>query len=277
MWVKARSHDSSLIEWAKRIVDFLCARGVEVYVDPVLGHALHQEVVPESEAYKADYAVIVGGDGTLLRTVQKSGGRLPPIIGFTVDSVGFLLPYNVSDYEKVLDAALSRNYSVESVRLGEYRTSSLRGIFLNEVSVWANVGRLVELDVSINGEGVYRVRSDGVIVATPAGSTAHAMSYGAPIVLPLDIPLLHVVFVGSLSPLIRPLAVYNSEVEIQVLTRPATMVVDGQTKLNLEYTSVVQIRPSDSMLSFISVRDLRRKFTERLKYRLLDRGLTRVL
>lgn len=277
IWLKSRGTDSELLTWVRRIISYLSENNVEVFVDPVLGHVVRLESLPESEAYKADLAVIVGGDGTLLRTVHKSSGNLPPIVGFTKDSVGFLLLHDVADYEKVFTQLFENNYQVEEVQLGEYEVKGINSVFLNEVAVWAHTGRLVELEISVAGERLYHLRADGVIVSTPAGSTGHALSYGAPAVTPLDVPLLEVVFAGALSPLIRPLVVYNSPVEIQVVTWPSLLVVDGQTATSLEYSSTVVVKPSKRRLKLITVREFRRSFNDRLRYRLFDRGLSRIL
>jgi len=277
IWLKSRGTDSELLTWVRRIISYLSENNVEIFVDPVLGHVVRLESLPESEAYKADFAVIVGGDGTLLRTVHKSSGNLPPIVGFTKDSVGFLLLHDVADYEKVFTQLFENNYHVEEVQLGEYEVKGINSVFLNEVAVWAHTGRLVELEISVAGERLYHLRADGVIVSTPAGSTGHALSYGAPAVTPLDVPLLEVVFAGALSPLIRPLVVYNSPVEIQVVTWPSLLVADGQTATSLEYSSTVVVKPSKRRLKLITVREFRRSFNDRLRYRLFDRGLSRIL
>jgi len=277
IWLKSRGTDSELLAWVRRIISYLSENNVEVFVDPVLGHVVRLESLSESEAYKADLAVIVGGDGTLLRTVHKSSGNLPPIVGFTKDSVGFLLLHDVADYEKVFTRLFENNYQVEEVQLGEYEVKGINSVFLNEVAVWAHTGRLVELEISVAGERLYHLRADGVIVSTPAGSTGHALSYGAPAVTPLDVPLLEVVFAGALSPLIRPLVVYNSPVEIQVVTWPSLLVADGQTATSLEYSSTVVVKPSKRRLKLITVREFRRSFNDRLRRRLFDRGLSRIL
>mgnify|MGYP001772707335 CR=1 FL=1 len=277
VWIKARGTDSELLDWVRRIDSFLLSNGVEVQVDPVLGHVLKREVLPESEAHSADFAIIVGGDGTLLRTVQKSSGKLPPVIGFTTTSVGFFLFYQASDYENVLRSVFSKNFLFEEVKLGEYMAGDSRGVFLNEISVWSHTGRLIEFEFGVEGEKIYHARADGIIVATPAGSTAHALSYGSPIFMSLDVPTLEVVFVGALSPLIRPLVVYSRKIELQVMTWPAMMVVDGQTTSNLEYSSTISVSPSSSNLKMVVVEGYMRKFNERLKQRLLDRGLSRIV
>ncbi|MGB9786667.1 MAG: NAD(+)/NADH kinase [Infirmifilum sp.] len=277
VWVKSSGIDSNILDWVKKLDSFLENNGVEVYVDPVLGHVLRREVLPESEAERADFAIILGGDGALLRSVQKSNGRLPPVIGFTVIGVGFFLYYKVEDYPKVLANIFSGKYGVESVRLGEYVAERFKGVFLNELSVWPHTGRLIEFEVSVGGEKLYHARSDGIIVATAAGSTAHALSYGSPIIMPPDTPVLEVVFPGVLSPLIKPLITYSHEIELQVMTLPALMSVDGQNTTNLEYASIIRVKPSDMALKLVKVSDYMRSFNERIRLRLTDRGLSRII
>ncbi|MEZ0345081.1 MAG: NAD(+)/NADH kinase [Infirmifilum sp.] len=277
VWLKSRSTDSGMLQWIKRIDEFLVNNNVEVLVDPVLGHVLKRDVLSESEAYNADLAVVVGGDGTLLRSVQKSNGRLPPIVGFTSNSVGYFLLHQVADYRNVLENVLVGRYMLNELRLGEYAIGNQHGVFLNEVSIWAHTGRLIEFEVTVDGEKLYHARADGVIVATPAGSTAHALSYGSPIILSQDIPLLEVVFAGALSPLIKPIIVYSRKIELQVMTWPAMMVVDGQSAFSLEYSSSVRLTPSEQILKLVAVQEYMRRLNDRLRQRLLDRGLSQIV
>jgi len=251
--VKVRGRDSASINWGRRIAEFLKEKGLDVYVDPILHHSMSLPQLPEHEAWQVDLAVIIGGDGTLLQTVQRSNGRLPPIVGFTVDSLGYLLPHKVEDYADVLESLMDSKHSVWKVILGEFSIGKHRGVFLNEVSVWGLRGKLIEFILNVGSMEMFRARSDGVIISTPAGSTAHALSYGGPILLNLDKPILEVVFAGGLSSLLRPLVVYDMPILLKVEKYPAFVVVDGQRELSLEYSQTVEVRPARTYLELVVV------------------------
>jgi NAD+ kinase len=251
VWVKVRGRDSTAVDWGRRIAEYLQGKNMEVYVDPILRHSVPLPQLSEHEAWRADLAVIIGGDGTLLQAVQRSGAKLPPIVGFTVESLGYLLPHRVEDYAKVLDGVVNGLYSVRKVMLGEFSLGEHRGFFLNEISIWGLRGKLIEYSLYVDGVEMFRARSDGVIVSTPAGSTAHALSYGGPILLSLDKPMLEVVFAGGLSSLLKPIITYDSSVSIRVEKHPAFVVIDGQRELSLEYSQTVSARPSRTYLEFI--------------------------
>jgi len=251
--VKIRGRDSTAVDWGRRIAEYLQKRGIEVYVDPILHHSVSLPRLSEHEARQADLAVIIGGDGTLLQTVQRSGAKLPPIVGFTVGSLGYLLPHRVEDYAEVLEGLVSGRYSVRKVSLGEFSLGEHRGLFLNEVSVWGLRGKLIEYSLYVGGVEFFRARSDGVIISTPAGSTAHALSYGGPILLDLDKPMLEVVFAGGLSSFLKPLVVYDSPVSVRVEKHPAFVVVDGQRELSLEYSQTIVVKPAHTYLELIVV------------------------
>ena len=277
VWLKARAGDPAAAGWAKKIYDFLAARGVEVYVDPVLGHEIPVEQLSENEATKADLGILVGGDGTFLRIVQKSGGILPPILGFAADSLGYLLPHSIRDAEKVLENVLEGNYSTRNVALGEYTYGDEKGIFLNELCIWALPGKLIEFEFSLDGLGLYHGRSDGIIVATPSGSTGHALSYGGPVILDVGQKLLEVLFPGALSPALRPLVIHGGTIGVRILAHPANMILDGQKTVSLGYSAEVRISNSERMLRILFVKEFEVKINEKLKKRVSDRNFSYIM
>ena len=203
VWLKARADDPVALDWARKIYDFLRLRGVKTYVDPLLGYYVSATQLSETEVFGLDLAILIGGDGTFLRVVQKSGGRLPPVLGFAVNSLGYLLPHRIDDAENVLESVLNKNYLIKNVALGEYVFGNEKGVFLNELCIWALPGKLIEFELSLDDVSLYRGRSDGIIIATPSGSTGHALSYGGPVILDVSQKALEVLFPGALSPMLR--------------------------------------------------------------------------
>jgi|GEM_PF-1737198 NAD+ kinase len=277
VWLKTRTGDPGVIDWARRVYSYLHGRGIKVYVDPFLGHVIPAEQLSETELSNVDLGILIGGDGTFLRVVQKSGGKLPPILGFAVDSLGYLLPHRVTDAEEVLENILSENYSTRNIALGEYALRSEKGVFLNELCIWAFPGKLIEFELSVNGISLYHGRADGVIVATPAGSTGHALSYGGPVILDIGQKILEVLFPGALSPIFRPIIIHDGEVEIKVLTHPANLVLDGHRISTLGYSAELRVSNSDKFLKMLFVEGLEVKINEKLRRRVLDRGFSSIV
>lgn len=275
VWVKVRAGDSYTIKWGKRIISSLIERGVEVFVDPLLGYAVDAKVLPETMLNGIDLAIIVGGDGTLLRTLQKSRGNLPPVLGFSAKSLGFFFEHSVENYETVLDSVLGGQYKLLPVALGGYSFEEYEGVFLNEISAWADTGKVIEYEVSVDGEKIYHARSDGLILNTPAGSTGHALSYGSPIFFGWSDPLISFFPVGPLSPLIRPFIVSRAIIEVSFLTWPSILIVDGQRKYEVRSGSTLAVEPDKSKLYLVYLGD-HIVNGEKIRERLFDRGFSRI-
>ena len=199
---------------------------------------------------RCDLAVVVGGDGTLLHAARALAGSRVPLLGINVGRLGFLVDVSPVEMEPVLDAVLEGEYETD------YRTLLTAAILgnptegrayaaLNDVVIhkW-NTARMIQFDTSIGGVFVSAQRSDGLIVATPTGSTAYALSGGGPLVDPaLDAILLVPICPHDLSN--RPLVVPGGScIEIKVCGHDAgqaRMTCDGQTEVALPAEAVVRI------------------------------------
>ena len=180
------------------------------------------KVVRKEEA--ADLAVVVGGDGTLLAAARELVGRHVPVVGVNQGRVGFMTDIGHDDMRAGIGAILDGRYTVEErslldaeiLRGGE---SVLRTIALNDAVVGKGAqGRLIEFSLSIDGEFVYRLRGDGVIVATPTGSTAYALSAQGPIQHPA-VPAFVLVPLNPHTLSARPVSVSDrSVIEISVVS-----------------------------------------------------------
>jgi NAD+ kinase len=147
------------------------------------------EVVAEGDA-KADLAIVIGGDGTMLAAARELVRSRVPLVGINQGRVGFMTDIGHDDMRSGIGAILDGNYSLEEralldaeiVRDGK---SVLRTLALNEAAIGKGAqGRLIEFSLAIDGEFVYTLRGDGIIVATPTGSTAYALSAQGPILHP---------------------------------------------------------------------------------------------
>jgi NAD+ kinase len=155
--------------------EFLKSRGCEVLADG---------------ATKADLAIVIGGDGTMLTAARDLVRHHVPLVGVNQGRVGFMTDIGHDDMRAGIAAILDGEYEIEERSLLDAELvrgdkAVLRTIALNEAVVGKGAqGRLIEFELRIDGEFIYTLRADGMIVATPTGSTAYALSAQGPILHP---------------------------------------------------------------------------------------------
>jgi NAD+ kinase len=237
-------------ELARDAAGWLTERGHEVRL-PLkdAGIAKLPELgVPETMFTRGlDVALCLGGDGTMLRTVELVAADGVPVIGVNVGQLGYLTEVEPRGMRMALKRYLAGSYEVEERMLIEVTTASAgvepgtTHLALNEVVVEKTpVGHTVRLGVSVDGDFFTPYAADGLIVATPTGSTAYAFSARGPIVAPTHRCLLltpvspHMLFDRSL--VLDPTAIVRLEVQGY---RPATLSVDGRTLATLDVGDTV--------------------------------------
>jgi NAD+ kinase len=148
------------------------------------------EVALESDAAKCDLAIVVGGDGTMLTAARSLLKHRVPLTGVNQGRVGFMTDIGYDDMRSGIEAILDGRFVLEeraALEAGVFRDSKpiAQAIALNEAVVSRGAdGRMIEFSLALDGEFVYKLRGDGVIVATPTGSTAYALSAQGPILHP---------------------------------------------------------------------------------------------
>jgi NAD+ kinase len=181
------------------------------------------EVLAEGET-KADLAIVIGGDGTMLAAARNLVRHHVPMVGINQGRVGFMTDIGHNDMQSGIGAILDGRYTLEERTLLDAEVireqkSVLRTLALNEAVVGKGTqGRLIEFDLRLDGEFVYTLRADGVIVATPTGSTAYAMSAQGPILHPA-VPALALVPLNPHTLSARPVSVSDRSVIEIVLVR----------------------------------------------------------
>jgi NAD+ kinase len=211
----------------------------------------------------ADLLVVAGGDGTILRVVGQLGDVIKPIFGINVGSLGFLTCANSSTYREAVECiAKDRiNFSQRAllearVKLGEKQTAKM--IALNDaVLSRGELSRLVMLHTRVNGEPLTEFNADGLIVATPTGSTAYSLSAGGPI---LD-PESGVFVITPICPHVltnRSIIVAEGsiiEIEASDPDYPVFLTLDGRKPIHVERGSTVTIRKAKRTLPLASLPD----------------------
>jgi NAD+ kinase len=180
------------------------------------------EVLKEGEP-GADLAIVVGGDGSMLAAARDLVRSRVPLVGINQGRVGFMTDIGREDMQSGIGAILDGKYTIEERTLLDAEIlrdgkSLLRTLALNEAVLGKGAqGRLIEFQLSIDGEFVYMLRADGVIVATPTGSTAYAMSAQGPILHPA-VPALALVPLNPHTLSARPVSVSDrSLIEISLV------------------------------------------------------------
>jgi NAD+ kinase len=173
------------------LVQYLSSRGVRVAVwDDLAGMVPEAVVAPLEDVAKTDLVVALGGDGTLLRAARAVGGRMTPILGVNVGSLGFLTEVTVAEMGEALSGILDGKYvcqdrmNLEAVVLREGseagRFTALNDVVINKGAL----ARVIEIKIAVDEHYVAVYTADGLVVSTPTGSTGYSLSAGGPIVNP---------------------------------------------------------------------------------------------
>ncbi len=204
---------------------------------------------PEELGPLVDVAIVVGGDGTLLSIARQLAVHDVPLIGINQGRLGFLTDIPLAQMEEALAAILNGRCVEERRTLLEAVISHTNGthepaLALNDVvASRGHIGGMIDLSVEIDGRFVYTMRADGLIVATPTGSTAYALSAQGPIVHP-EVPAIVLVPVAPHALSYRPIAVSDAGTIIITLQRgrDAAVHCDGQAHFAFEDGDQVTIR-----------------------------------
>ena len=200
------------------------------------------------EGADADIAIVLGGDGTMLRALARFLGTGVPVIGVNFGRVGFLTTIAADDLEAGVQRVFRGEYRVQPLATLEARVNGTRKVAVNDVVVASGTpGRLIELGYTIGGEELGKQPCDGLICATPTGSTAYNLSNGGP-VLVWGLEAMAVTFIAPHALDIRPLVIpRETEVTITNLTADVetTLLVDGQPICTLGAGDGTSVRIGD--------------------------------
>ncbi len=242
-------------------------KGIELVLEDRLARRLGRKGgVPQSKM-EMDMLIIAGGDGTILHALHMTN---VPVLCINTGSVGFLAELAVEDVEQGLEAVMAGNYILDQRMRIKCLVNGRRQLdATNEVVVHtAAVSKMMTLELSIDGSYVDTYRADGLIVATPTGSTSYALSTGGPI---LD-PRVKAMVLTPIAPFnlhSRPMVI-PAESVAQISTTeqhyPGLVVIDGQHEVHFRQRTTVELTMSDNPAFFVRMSEegfyekLRRKF-----------------
>lgn len=263
--VIGKRNDEGVALTVERLVDYLDQAGVSVQIDEASADYLEgrdaQIVSREKLAADCDLLVVVGGDGTLLHAGRTVMGHGVPLLGVNLGRLGFMVDVLPDTMIATLERILAGDYVAEKRLLLESKV--IRGdggeegpFFSLNDTVLRNkdFARLLEFDTYLDGVFISHHRADGLIVSTPTGSTAYALSGGGPVLHP-EIEAVAMVPICPHTLSDRPLVV-DAERIIEVLvseanTTQALMTCDGQSNLTLSGGDKVRIRRAADTLTLI--------------------------
>jgi NAD+ kinase len=207
---------------------------------------------------QADLAVVVGGDGTMLAAARNLVRHKVPMVGVNQGRVGFMTDIGHRDMVEGIGAILEGRYSLEEravldAEILRGKECVLRTLALNEAVVGkGSQGRLIEFELSLDGEFVYSLRADGVIVATPTGSTAYALSAQGPILQPA-VPALALVPLNPHTLSARPVSVSDkAEIEISLVRAlDARAHFDGLALADMQEGDRLILKRSSDVVRFV--------------------------
>ncbi len=247
-----RPHFPSGIKQARKLLTTLTKKGLTVHLIPHLAKALKRSDLSVSmEQMQADFIITLGGDGTILFAAQHLPPTIP-ILPINLESFGFLSECEIEDAFSIIDAALSGKLEMqETIRLATQVQQLSYPDAANEVAIFpSRQARPFPFTLYINGEPPIEFRADGIVIATPMGSTGHALSLGGPVV---DSRLNAILLVPA-APLrngFLPLVV-SDETVIKVESRkPASLIIDGESLAKIPKNQSIIVRKSEHPLRIL--------------------------
>ena len=243
------------------MINSLSNLDINLYIDKSSNNKNENFTVLEHKEFvkKVDIVVVFGGDGTLLNAARKYLNYDIPILGINMGNVGFLTDISTDNFEKTIKEVLDGNYKIEERNLVSAKFGNNHLYGLNEVVIHSGAyAQLMRYRLNVNDKVVYEQRSDGLIIATPTGSTAYALSAGGPIIHPsLDVWTILPMLPQSLSS--RPFIISTDEkVEMYLFDGPnenAKICVDGQDDIDIPYGEKILISKMEKTLKLVHPND----------------------
>jgi len=252
----SRTDKQEALNLNKSIINYLLENKVEVEVDTDIAKKLpeYEEFETSINDMTSDFVLCIGGDGTVLKAQHVLSPKKIPILSINMGTVGFLTEVEPDDVLECLDALLSYNFFIEErVQLDVYCSEEWITV-LNELLIMTSQpGKMLDLEITVDEEIVDNVRADGLIISTPSGSTAYAMSAGGPIVDPrvdaaVIIPICP--FKLNTRPKIVP-ADSKITVKFNDEDKKGLAVLDGVNDKEYGYLDEIKLRKSENFAYFV--------------------------
>jgi len=265
--VIVKPHQPDALETLCSLTKWLSERGIAFVGPPDIERERIEhktgcsvEVVGEQELpRRVDLILVLGGDGTMIATGRMLGDNQVPVIGVNYGGLGYLAEFPIEELFPALEAILAGQYTVQqrlmlSIELWRGEELVTRNRVLNDVVVNKSaLARIIEIEAYLNEQFVNLFRADGLIVATPTGSTAYNLSAGGPIIF----PSMNAMVITPICPFTlsnRPIVVPDdSVIEVRLITEKeeVALTLDGQVGVSLQAHDRVVIRKSKTAFNVV--------------------------
>jgi NAD+ kinase len=265
--IVVKQNKPEAVAFVENLVEWLQTKKVEVYIEEWVGKLFSP---PLSGAYlkiidrkdfptHTELVIVLGGDGTLLSVARQVWNRNIPILGVNLGGLGFLTEVHLEELYRVLERVIQGDFktnerdviSVAVIHKGERMAefTVLNDAVINKGAL----ARIIDIEITINGEYLNTFQSDGLIISTPTGSTAYNLSAGGPIVY----PSLHNLIITPICPHTltnRPIVIPD-DVEVRAVLKSkqqeVILTLDGQQGFPLEFEDVVEVKKADGRILLI--------------------------
>ncbi len=261
--ITAKTGDSRIKQTLTDLVNCLRKHELNIHVDDYCASILRD--LPEAVGLNSlgpvcDLLIAIGGDGTMLYAAQTASSYNAPLLGINLGRIGFLSDIVPEEMEERLDEVFSGHYSEEK-RFQLHCVVERQGQIIKEytafndivIQKW-NIARLIEIKTAIDGQFVHSQRSDGMIIATPTGSTAYSLSGGGPILH----PSLHAMVLVPICPHTltnRPIVIDSAcKIELEVggkFPGHARVTCDGELKIELHPGDRIIVQKNEQLIRLL--------------------------
>ncbi len=226
---------------AQRVATLMADKFVQVYIDN------GEEPCDDSDL---DLIIVLGGDGTIIRAARRYSRLGIPLLGVNMGTIGFLCNIKANQLEENIDRIINSDYLIEErmlLKVSLFRNDEHCGDFVatNEAAIKSSISRMIRFNMLVNNQHLSSFRGDGVIIATPTGSTAYSLSAGGPII-DADLKVLLVTPLASHFLSHRPMVLEASKtIQIEIVFgSQVLMCLDGQNSIDLQAGDRIEIAKS---------------------------------
>ncbi len=241
------------LDWGKN-------NGIDLLLDSDSASLVNAKGLERNKLIEAvDILIVLGGDGSFLAAARMATDYSVPLLGVNLGKLGFITEVSLDEFEVVLDYLKAGNFTVQDRMMLELKVSRKgkvqTGAALNDIVIThRNLARMIEMGITINGQPVTQYKADGLIVSTPTGSTAYALSAGGPILYPtLDSVLICPICPHALTN--RPLVIpADATINVDVHTQNEVIAtLDGQVLIEIDQNDDISIYKSEKLSKFIKL------------------------
>jgi len=257
--IVSRTDRKNALQLDTHIINYLLENKVDLEIDTSVADKLSEfkKYHTDINDMTSDFVICVGGDGTVLKAQHVLSPKKIPILSINMGTVGFLTEVEPEDIFECLDALLSYNFFIEErMQLDVFCENEWITVLNELVIMTSQPGKMLDLEISVDEEIVDNVRADGLIISTPSGSTAYAMSAGGPIVDPrvdaaIIIPICP--FKLNTRPKIVPA---DSRINVKFMDedKQGLAVLDGVNNKEYGYMEEIKLRKSENLAYFVRFR-----------------------